>query len=575
MYRSHSADSVARRVFLILGAMAFAAGLGKAGETDSAAWKAPAVRHLLSRTSFGGSPETVARLAGLPRDKVIDMLLDDATRAPLPTRPAWVRDVWINRGRRYSDMSREEYLIVLRENTARKTDELNNLRAWWLQEMIKTRAPFRESMVLFWHGHFTSSYTAVREPQALYQQNALFRDHALGNFRTLLGKVTRDPAMMIYLDLEESNKAKPNENYARELMELFTLGVGNYTEKDVKEVARALTGWTLDAPEGSVKIKRPTAAESLQFRSIVRDGLVARFVPEQHDDGEKTVLGESGRFDTDEVLDCIVKHPACGRYLASRLIAYYGADDPEGRLRERMAEAFRESKYEIRPMLKILLTAPEFYSAASRSNQVKGPVRLLVGACRDLELEGEATPSLALFTATLGQELFNPPTVKGWTSGTSWINASTLTLRYRLSETLLDGRELTGAEPLGRPRGMVVPRDPEQARARIKRLADIDSERKQQETEGGLKLRLEPRKLFPRGIPESPEAIVDALLERMVASPVCATTRNALAEAARRDPQGRTRGPRHSPDPRLARIPDRLICSRFRELQHQLWRNQP
>jgi uncharacterized protein (DUF1800 family) len=497
-------------------------------------WDAAAARHLLSRAAFGGTPEEAARLAALPLERAVDLLLEEAAAAKPPARPEWVRDVWINGGRRWSDMSAEEYLIVFRRHNARNAQEIADLRAWWLQQMITTQTPLRENMTLFWHGHFTSATGKVNGfSQAFYQQNETYRRHALGNFRRFLEAVTLDPAMMAYLDLERSSKAHPNENYARELLELFTLGVGNYTEKDIQEIARAFTGWTLDAPPGSVKVNRPTAPDRLQFPSITRDGMVPTFVPEQHDNGEKTVLGRTGRFGIQEVLDLIVQQPACGRHLAGRLIDYFGASDPEGRLRERMAQVFRESKYEVRPMLHVLFTAPEFYAPAARGSKVKGPVRLLVGACRDLRLEGEATPSLAQLTVPLGQELFNPPTVKGWPSGTAWISASTLPLRYRLGEALVEGKAPAEPEPLGRLRLMAVSRDAAQAAATIKRLQAIDRERKEQQAQGGLKVHFNVARLFPKGPPQDPEELADALLTRLVVTKVRPTTREAIVTACR------------------------------------------
>ena len=526
------------RPFVLVLSLAVMAGAARAAEPAKApVWDADAARHLLSRAAFGGSPEEADRLAAMPLEEAVDLLLDEAAAAQPPARPEWVRDVWINGGRRWSDMSREEYLIVLRRNSTRNAEELNDLRAWWLQQMIASTAPLRENMTLFWHGHFTSATAKVFSfTQGFYQQNETFRRHAMGNFRELLEAVTLDPAMMAYLDLERSNKAHPNENYARELMELFTLGVGNYTEKDVQEVARALTGWTLDAPPGSVKVERPTAPENLQFASITRDGMVPTFVADQHDDSEKTVLGQTGRFGVKEVLDRIVHQPACGRHLAGRLIDYFGADDSEGKLRERMAGAFHENKYEIRPMLKVLFTSPEFYAPQARGAKVKGPVRLLVGACRDLRLEGTATPSLAELTAPLGQELFNPPTVKGWPSGTAWISASTLPLRYRLGEALVEGKGPELPEPLGRLRLMAVSRDPAQGQATIKRLQAIDRERKQEQAQAGLKVCFSPSQLFPKGPPEDPQELADALLKRLVVTKVRPATHDALVAACRSIP---------------------------------------
>jgi uncharacterized protein (DUF1800 family) len=514
------------------------AGTSRAAKPATApVWDAAAARHLLSRAAFGGSPEEAARFTALPLDRAVDLLLDEAAAVRPPARPEWARDVWINTGRRWSDMSREEYLILFRRSNARQSEELNQLRAWWLEEMIHGKAPLREAMTLFWHGHFTSARGKINGfTQSFYQQNQTLRRHALGNFRQFLEAITLDPCMMAYLDMERSKKARPNENYARELLELFTLGVGHYTEKDIKAMARALTGWVLDAPPGSVKVNRPTAPDRLQFASITRDGMVPTFLKEQHDDGEKTILGKTGRFGGKDVLDIIVQQPACGRHLAGRLIDYFGASDPEGRLRERMAEAFVASKYEIRPMLRVLFTSPEFYAPASRGNHIKSPVRLLVGACRDLRLDVTATPSLAQLTVPLGQELFNPPTVKGWPSGTTWISASTLPLRYRLGEVLIEGKEPPRVEPLGRLRLMALSRDPVQAAATIHRLQAIDRERRQQESSAGLKVRFDGRHLVSAEAEDNPEAVTDAVLERLVVTRVRATTRAAVLEACKAVP---------------------------------------
>jgi uncharacterized protein (DUF1800 family) len=495
-------------------------------------WDAAAARHLLSRTGFGGTPDEAARLAALPLDRAVEQLLDEAAAAPAPARPAWVRDQWVNGGRRWSDMSAEEYLIVLRRNSARNAAELADLRAWWLRQMVTSPSPLRERLTQHWHGHFTSASTKVTGfAQAFYQQNATWRKHALGNFRQFLEAVALDPGMMAYLDLEQSNREHPNENFARELLELFTLGVGNYTEKDILETARALSGWVLDAPPGTVKAKRPTAPDRLQFPSITRDGNVPRFAPERHDAGEKTILGKTGRFGLTDVLDLLVAQPACGRHVAGRLIEHFGVADADGSLRERMAAAFRASGTEIRPMLRVLFTAPEFY--AVRGDHVKSPVRLLAGACRDLKLDGDITPALAQLTAPLGQELFNPPTVKGWPDGPAWISASTLALRYRLGEALLDGKPLTGTEPLGRPRLTVLARDKAQADATVRRLLQIDEDRREMTGHDGIAVRFDPARILPAGAADDPVRLADVLLDRMVVAPVRPATRSAIVEACR------------------------------------------
>jgi uncharacterized protein (DUF1800 family) len=385
-------------------------------------------------------------------------------------------------------------------------------------------------MTLFWHGHFTSSSGKVLSfAQSFYEQNQTWRKHALGNFREYLEAATLDPCMLNYLDLERSDKAHPNENYARELLELFTLGVGNYTEKDILEIARALTGWSLDAPEGSVVIRRPTDPERLRFPSITRDGMAASFHADKHDNGPKTIFGKTGNFGLTDVLDMIVAHPACGRHLATRMIDYFGVKDPEGRLRDRLATTFTSSGYEIRPMVEQLLTSPEFYADASRGNRIKSPVRLLVGACRDLRLDVAATPSLAALMVPMGQELFNPPTVKGWSGGSAWVSASTLALRYRLGEALIDGREVQGTEPLGRLRLTPVPADAEQAAAQIKRLVQIDLERKQDAAKDGIRVTFQPERLVNESA--SPAQLMDRLSERMLMVAPRSLTREAILQA--------------------------------------------
>lgn len=464
--RHHS--SPPRRLLLAAAAvlvMLAAAGLATPAEPARSAdpagvrWDEAAARHLLSRTNFGGSPEEAKRLAAMPLSEAVKDLLDRAAAANPPAKPDWVRDTWVNFNRRYSDMTAEEYLVILRRNGARNAAENNDLRAWWVRHMATTDAPLRENLTLFWHGHFTSATGKVLNlSEAFYHQNQTWRRHAMGNFREFLEAVTLDPAMLVYLDMEESNKAHPNENYARELLELFTLGVGNYTEKDILETARVFTGWTLDQPDGTVRVKRET--DPTRARSVLRDGLVPKFVPERHDAGDKTILGKTGKFGVKEVLDILVSHPACARHVAGRLTAYYGAYDPEGRLRERMARAFTDGKYEIRPVLEVLFTSPEFYAPEARGSQVKSPVRLLVGALRELKPDGEITPAVAQLTVPLGQELLNPPTVKGWPGGTAWVSASTLALRSRLGEPLVDGHLPDGTDPLGWQRGTVVPADP-------------------------------------------------------------------------------------------------------------------
>jgi uncharacterized protein (DUF1800 family) len=513
---------------------------GSAGmePTEGVVWNVDAARHLLSRTSFGGTLEEARALAKLSLEVAVDRLLNDAESAPPMPRPDWVRDVWANKLRRYDDMPREEYLVMFRRASTRNDEELADLRATWLRTMVRNQAPLRERMTLFWHGYFTSASSKMfAVTQALYQQNVTWRKHALGNFREFLEAATLDPGMLIYLDMEESNKDNPNENYARELLELFSLGVGNYTEKDIREIARAFTGWTLEPPKGFVKQARPTNPETA--RSMRRDGLVATFVPERHDDGQKTVLGKTGNFGVREVLDLVVSQPACGRHIATRMIDHFGAYDPQDTLKARMAAAFVASGYEIRPMVRVLLTSPEFYAAEARGNRIKSPIRLLVGACRDTKIEGDLSPALAQAIVPLGQELFNPPTVKGWPSGEEWITATTLSLRQRLPEVLIDGQPLTGTEPLGRIRGTLVPRDPVEADKLVKRLLALDEEKLQITNSAGIEAVFRPENLAVSG---DTEEMVDRLLADFLVVKPRATTRAAIVDACKLvEPQDRVK----------------------------------
>jgi uncharacterized protein (DUF1800 family) len=498
----------------------------------SVVWDENAARHLLSRTCFGGTPEQARALATLSIDDAVKSLLDDAENAQGPSQPEWVRDVWVNSLRRYSDMPREEYLVMFRRASSRNDVELLDLKSRWVQHMVQTPHPLRENLTLFWHGHFTSaSGKMFAVTQAFYQQNETWRRHSLGNFRAFLEAVTLDPGMLIYLDMEGSTKENPNENYARELLELFSLGVEKYSEGDIREVARSLTGWTLDAPAGSVKPDRPTNPETA--KSLARDGLIPTFVADQHDDGTKTVFGHSGRFGVQEVLDLIVEHPACGPHVAACLLRYFGVEDPAGELKQRMATAFRESHFEIRPMLHVLLTSPEFYSGSLRGNRVKSPVRLLVGACRDLKLDGEFTPSIAQATVPLGQELFNPPTVKGWPTNTDWITSTTLALRYRLPEVLLDGKNLSSVRPLGRIRGTLIPRDAAEGQKLITRLLALDEEKRDATTQPAVPLKFAAETFVEVPVTADAEKLTDELLKRLLVVPARTVTRDAIISEIR------------------------------------------
>ena len=232
-----------------------------------------------------------------------------------------------------------------------------DLQKWWLCRMAETRRPLQEKLTLFWHGHFATSIFKVDSAYYMWLQNETLRRNASGNFHTMIMEISKDPAMIKWLDNDSNNKEHPNENYAREVMELFTLGEGHYTENDIKEVARAFTGWHYD-----------------------RSAMQYRFDPEKHDDGQKEVLGKKGNLDGGDVIDIIFQQPACAQFLARKLWSYFGYEEPEQELVDGLAEVFREGKYELKPLLHRMFSCNAFYSERAVRTQIKSPVQLAVGS---------------------------------------------------------------------------------------------------------------------------------------------------------------------------------------------------
>jgi uncharacterized protein (DUF1800 family) len=388
-------------------------------------------RHLLSRAGFGPTPAEVREFANLSREQGVERLLvATATEARTPP-PSWVGEP-ITPRRVIRDMSPEERQAFQRREIERGLD----LRSWWLQEMLTTPAPLTERMTLFWHNHFVSSQQKVRSGQLMYRQNTLLRRHSTGNFGAMLHAVSKDPAMVIYLDSATNRKDQPNENFAREVMELFTVGEGHYGERDIREAARAFTGWSID-PE--------TAA--------------FRWRPFQHDGGVKTVLGRTGNFDGDDVLDILLAQPATADFVAAKLWREFVSPQPTSEAERRelaqLAARFRASGYDIKSTLRALFATNAFWAAGNRGALVKSPVDLVVGTLRQFEFDiGDPMP-LAVVTAQLGQNLFAPPNVKGWPGGDAWINSQTLLARKQFAERAFRADEMQplAMQDVGRPAG--------------------------------------------------------------------------------------------------------------------------
>jgi len=375
-------------------------------------------RHLLNRTGFGATDGEIRRMVGMTREEAARMLLAATRTTAVTAPPAWTNDAgplrYPRRGENASDMEKKQF----QQEQIRDGLEL---RGWWLQEMLLTPSPLTERMTLFWHNHFVSSQQKVKLAQLMYRQNVTLRAHALGHFGDLLHAIARDPAMVIYLDGAQNRKGAPNENFARELMELFTLGEGNYGEQDIKDAARAFTGWSLDRDSG---------------RFVFR-----RFV---HDYGSKTVLGRSGYFDGDDVLDILLAKPQTAQFIAHKLWREFVSPDPDDAEVKKIASRFRDSRYDVKVGLYALLTSDAFYAKENRGALVKSPVDLVVGTLKQFDLKpGEPVP-FAVAAAAMGQNLFSPPNVKGWPGGDAWINASTLLARKAFLDRLFRADDAGG-----------------------------------------------------------------------------------------------------------------------------------
>ncbi len=348
------------------------------------------VAHLLRRAGFGSSEAELDEYTALGYSATLERLLNYE---------------------QVDDSAAEQQLAGIQVDRR----NVEGARFAWLMRMLLTRRPLQEKMALFWHNHFATSATKVRAADLMLQQIQLFRDNALGNFETLLQQVTRDPAMLIWLDNNENRKGRPNENYAREVMELFTVGIGNYTDFDVKEAARAFTGYGSN-----------------------RNGQFV-FNPSQHDEEDKTFLGVTRNWDADDVLAALVRHPATARYLPTKLFRYFVNDNPERATIERLAATYTASGFNIRDVVRDILTGPEFLSPQALRSQVKQPADLVVGSLKALNVQNIG-PDLPQATRRMGQDLLNPPDVSGWKGGDSWISATTMLERFNFADRLATAR---------------------------------------------------------------------------------------------------------------------------------------
>ncbi|NCF56370.1 MAG: DUF1800 family protein [Planctomycetia bacterium] len=366
-------------------------------------------RHLLDRTVFGGSPESLNEYAKKTRKEAVDQLLSTLRVDAVTPLPSW------------SQKTPAEVRKLRNQNRAafgkKRRQWENELRIWWTREFLSSPSPLTERLVLLWHGHFTSEMQKVRSPHAMLKQNNLFRTHAAGDYNKLLHAVALDPAMILYLDTHKSKKGSPNENFARELFELFGLGEGHYTERDIKEAASAFTGYSINPETGN-----------------------ARLIPRQHDSRRKTVLGRTGNFKAPDIVDSVLSKKACSEWIAQKFWKEFVSPTPDEKVVSKWAAQFRLSKLSIRSLLETILLSETFWSQEYRGALIKSPVDLVIGSLRRLNMS-EVPAGLALRSISrLGQNLFDPPNVAGWPGGTDWIDATTLLNRRRfISEQLPTG----------------------------------------------------------------------------------------------------------------------------------------
>ncbi len=479
----------------------------------SSRWNYSTAAHLLNRAGFGGSPAEIEKLVAMGPAKAVDHLVDfDKIPEDFP-RPQWadpdpseyeqftaMRRKRIEASREARDLPEKEKQELLerleretrrarqqvRRNQAQKTTDL---RGWWIRRMATTSRPLQEKLTLFWHGHFATSVQKVRDPYFMWLQNDTFRTNALGNWQTMLEDVTKDPAMLFWLDQAQSNRRKPNENYAREVMELFALGEGNYTERDILEAARGLTGLTIDR-----------AKQEPVYREFI------------HDPETKTLLGKTGRHNPQDVIEIIANHPKSAPFIVTKLWSFFANENANPKVIDALTVEFRKAGGNFRSLLRILFRSEEFYAKDNLRTQIKSPVQWLIGSARMLEIGIPPGEVSSRMLASLGQNLFAPPNVKGWDGGTAWISTNTLMNRYNLAGFLVIGKADT--------KDLVPQRFPENARMMMQKRMD--------QMMTGVK-QLDIDKLIDPKDLSNPEQLVASLEKRLLQDKLKEQQRESLA----------------------------------------------
>ncbi|MFN0055162.1 MAG: DUF1800 family protein [Planctomycetales bacterium] len=357
---------------------------------DTHPFDSDAAAHLLRRAGFGASPGEIAAAVDRGLMDTLDELFAEAPD---------------------EDQAFQATFDAINGKLLNGADP-TLAQGWWIYRMVNTRVPLREKLTLFWHGHFATSFNKVADSQLMMRQIDTLREHAWGSFRDLVLAMARDPAMLVWLDGESNTKAHPNENFARELMELFTCGIGTYTEQDVLESARAFTGWH-------------------------RNGVQFVFNPEEHDAGPKRILGRRGRFDGSDVIDLLLAQPATSRFIARKLLRFFAAPDPSDQVVAEAAELFDRTQLNVKLFLKELFQSQYFFSEECRRARISSPAEFVVGLVRTLGVR-QAAFDLAPQLTQMGQALLMPPSVKGWDGEEQWINSTSLAARLSFANGIAE-----------------------------------------------------------------------------------------------------------------------------------------
>jgi uncharacterized protein (DUF1800 family) len=519
-------------------------------------WTVDRAAHLLRRAGFGGTPSEILALAAMSPTEAVDLMLRGRADGPAladfeesglwdpsladfpPSRPATtdraaetgeVMGVAIKpSGPRPLQPATNRFFYWRRASML----ETRRLAFWWLDRMLRSGSPLEEKMTLFWHGHFATGEEKVRDYRKLKLQLDTLRAGALGSFRNLLTAVAKDPAMLVFLDATYNVKGAPNENFGREVMELFTMGIGNYTEDDIREAARAFTGWG-------------------------NDDLSFRFDEAQHDAGEKTFFGKTGPFDGDDILAMILDQPQTATYIASKIYRFLVRDEISPGFAETLGKIFRDGDYQVAPFLATIFLSEDFYCDASVATHIMSPTELIISTYRKLGLQAmPGIPDPYSVGKTLGQILLYPPTVAGWSEGRAWITPGLLFERGNFAREVMFPDMISFVDPNLEP-GDVVRRTNANINAGMEITAATLEEGAAPSATAGIQEQFNTRygslvgwqeamrrvKPIPRaaaqfeltemllaeGARSAPDA-VDHLSERLLCVPMAATARAALTE---------------------------------------------